>query len=92
MMTEMGYYFTQIESAVAFIKTVDASKLSFIDHEEFNKRLEEEVAKFEIKGHRFLAYNADDLTMRDIPVLLKDYKELVMENERLKKQMKQLKL
>jgi hypothetical protein len=36
MMAEPGYYCTQLESAVHFIDTLDASRLT-IDPEEFNR-------------------------------------------------------
>jgi hypothetical protein len=36
MMTEAGYYFTHLLSAVAFIDTLEAKSLS-IDPEEFNR-------------------------------------------------------
>eukprot|EP01114_Cavostelium_apophysatum_P013861 TRINITY_DN3451_c0_g1_i2.p1 TRINITY_DN3451_c0_g1~~TRINITY_DN3451_c0_g1_i2.p1 ORF type:complete len:581 (+),score=137.83 TRINITY_DN3451_c0_g1_i2:144-1886(+) len=87
--TESGYYFTQVESAVSFIRTLDNTKLSAIDADEFNKHMEKSPQL--PKAYKFSSATAADVTAKDVPLLLQEYKSLITENERLREELRKFK-
>jgi len=97
LMTETGYYFTQFESAVAFLETLDASSLK-IDPEEFDRAMKlhcpssskvslETKTPEQSRCSRFLNANPSDLTVEQLFSLMDDYKYLIAENQAFRAQL-----